>query len=500
MTETTELRIRRLVRELLTVHVDAFATLLAEGGFSIKEQRRRLDAMVRALDNIEIVDSLQEGGRTVPVALDQSADPPTVRLHRKLIDRVDDDAEILAAFRQPVARLLDISPVTAGLVLQCQDERQLKSLARTVQNGASEERVRLTQVPAIVEQRMKLFEARLAALGEEFGKDISPTLEGREKFCSKLSRARRGWPDWSTVARSTFMKAVIGEIEAHLDGLEGVPEAELWAEFCWESLDLSSQSFLRRAAKRLRARGDELDVADALTRLAAVVDDSGRIKPELSTWSSYADLWKAWEELFREEQRFLAWTPGRRPTPDVSVFEPPIKSLGLSEPDSLPWSAPLLSWSLREQNALRDLLHGLRSSLKEMRSVHFVSPVEVDPDAEEPELNVEAGNAALKIKVIESEHSLPDDFSRLLKRAYNAAHRAMLRQFDRLDASTKQRVLQSLRSAYDGYFQDARQVWSRRFQAWKSWEDRRAFSILSTELRHILGPSYFFDPFETPTT
>jgi hypothetical protein len=499
VSEPTELRIRRLVRELLTVRLDPFVTLLAEEEVPVDEQRRRLDTLVRALQQIEVDSTLSDRGRPVPVKVDADSKPPKIRVHRKLIDKVDADADLLLAFHQPIAQILEVSPVGVGLVLQCRDERQLKSLAKKAARQLESEKTLLTQVPAVVEQRMNLFEERLGEFAERFGDSVFLLLSGSEEFGAKLSRASGGWPDWTAVEKSSFMKGAVDEIVVALEGIDGAPPAALLVELCWESLDLSAQSFLRHAAQKLRAQQTDLDVESALRRMAQIVEpNGGGMSRSVGDWGAYGDLSTAWDDLFREEQRLLAWTPGRRSTPAVSVFGAPLRTMRMCEPESLPWEAPLLSWSMRERNALRDLLRGMHQTLLEHRTNTILEAPEILVDSDETLLDVDGGDVTLNVQVASGEQSLPDDYEALLGRALNACQQSMLAQFDRLEPSQKSRVLQTLRSAYGGYFGEAKQVWKRRFQAWKKWDEREAFTILSTELRHVLGPAIIFDAFQDP--
>jgi hypothetical protein len=396
---------------------------------------------------------------------------------------------------------LEISQVGVGLVLQCRDDRQLKSLSNKAAREINGERVQLTQVPAVVEQRMNVFEERISKFAEEFGDSVFLLLSGMDEFTKKLSRAKRGWPDWSTVERSPFMKGAVDEIEVAVEGIEDAPDASVLVELCWESLDLSPQSFLRHAAQKFRAQDSRVDIEQALRKLANIVDQqSDKLTRGLDQWSAYGEVAKAWTGLFREEQRMLAWTPGGRGTPPVSALATPLKTMRLCEPESLPWDAPLLSWSMREQNALRDLLVGLRRTLEEKRPADHLGEFDIPIDTDIAPLQIDVDDTSLKVQVVAGEHELPDNYDELLESALNANHQAMLTQFDRLEASQRKRVLQTLRSAYGGFFGEAKDVWDRRFQAWKKWDEREAFTILCTELRHVLGSAVIFDPFEDPRT
>jgi hypothetical protein len=496
-----DLRIKRLLRELLSTHVESLLALLAEEGVAAEEQRRRMDGLVRALAAIRFEEDLAQGTRQVPLLVDASRTPPAIRLHRKLIAGIE-DAEILRALHAPIAEILGLSPVGVGLVLHCRDERQLKNLVNQVARRDGE-RVRITQVAAIVEQRMQLFAARLDAVAEHFGDSVRWVMAGEDDFVAALGRAQGGWPDWEAIRDSAFIVGVIGELgEAVAGSKERSPSAELLVELCWESLELSAQSFLRHAAQQLRAHGGGVDLGGALRELADIVEEgSGESLRKVEEWPAFGELSKAWEGLFSAEQGMLAWMPGRRSTPPISVFDRLIDVLGICEPANLPWEAPLLAWSMREHHALRDLLVGFRGSLEQTGSAAGAEHFEIDAaeaNAAEAALNVEVAPTALQAQVVRRGYGLPDDYGRLLARAMNACHRSMLARFEGLDESGQMRVLHMLRSAYDGYFGDAREVWARRFQAWKMWAPAEAFRALSTELRHVLGPAMLFDPFLGP--
>ena len=493
-----ERRMAHLLREVLATHSEVMLALLAEQPIEPAEQIARMNALVRALGAVRFEEDLRANGRNIPLLLDTSCTPPVIRLHRQLIEGIE-DAEVLRAFHAPISEILGISPVGVGLALDCQDARQLKTLVAQMARRLGPERVRLTQVDAIVEQRVQLFNDRLESLVESFGEDLFWIRAGEDRFKAQLAENHKGWPDWDGVQGSRFIRGVIGELQECIEARADMPGAQILVELCWESLELSPQSFLRHAAQTLRADGDDYDLVGALRKLADAIDiDGGEAFYSIDAWPVYRDLCEAWGALFRAEQAMLPSVATRRNTPVISVLQPPLESLGICEPSTLPWDAPLLAWSVREHHGLRDLLVGLRNALEDQCARTEDVLVELRGDSLEPALEINRPAGALGLRVIQRGYALPEDYKALLTRAMHASFAAMAACFERLDAPTKGRVLRTLRTAYDGYFGEARALWARRFQAWDKWPTARAFRVLSTEIRHIAGPAMLFDPFDSP--
>lgn len=497
MSESIHERIQRLVREILTVHFELFPILLADKGVPTEEQRQRLDALARALMDVRAEGTLSEGGRPVPFKVDTQASPPLITINERLVGQVDDD-EFLYALHQPVSELLNLSPVTVGLVLQTRDDRQLRSLYSKAMKKLDGEAVRLTSVPAVVEQRIQLFENRIGRTIEAFGESSFVMLDGAEHFARKLRKAPRGWPDWGVVRKAEFIQSAVQTLEEALEDTKSAPDAELLGELCWDSLDLSPQSFLRQAAQQLRS-SDGVDVRGALTALSEMVEaDDQDVSPGIERWSTYAALASAWDELFRSEQRVLSWTPGRRPTPRISVFDPPVKSIRLNEPESLPWNEPLLSWSVREQKALKDLLTGLKRTLDDQIDESSGADADWFEAGRTSAMGVDSPAVDYKLDILASRKPLPNQYDEAMLEALRGNFARMMEQFESLDEASQKRAVTMLRSAYDGFFGQAKDVWKRRFQAIDDFDPVEAFGMLVGELRHVLGTNVVFDPFESP--
>lgn len=495
-----ERRVAHLLREVLATHSEVMLALLAEQPMEPAEQIARMNALVRALGAVQFEEKLRANGRNIPLLLDTSCSPPKIRLHRQLIQGIE-DAEVLRAFHAPISAILGISPVGVGLALDCQDARQLKTLVAQMARRQGPQRVRLTQVEALVEQRVQLFNDRIESVVERFGEDLFWIRAGEQEFKVQLAQTHRGWPDWDGVQGSRFIRGVIDELQECITGRSDMPGAQILVELCWESLELSPQSFLRHAAQTLRADGEDYDLVEALRKLAdAIGIDGSEAFYSVDAWPVYRDLCEAWDALFRAEQAMLPSVAPRRNTPVISVLERPLESLGICEPSTLPWDAPLLAWSVREHHGLRDLLVGLRNVLEDQFARIEDVRVELDGDSPEPALEINPPAGALGLRVIQRGYALPDDYKALLTRAMHASFAAMAACFERLDPPVQLRVLRTLRTAYDGYFSEARALWARRFQAWEQWSAARAFRVLSTEIRHIAGAAVLFDPFESPAS
>jgi hypothetical protein len=323
-------------------------------------------------------------------------------------------------------------------------------------------------------------------------------LDGAEHFARKLRKAPRGWPDWGVVRKSSFIESAVETLGEALGETQSAPDAELLGELCWDSLDLSPESFLRQAAQQLRS-SNGVHVRDALRALSEMVEaDNREVSPDLERWSTYAALASAWDELFRSEQRVLSWTPGRRPTPRISVFDPPMRTMRLNEPESLPWSEPLLSWSVREQKALKDLLTGLKRTLDDQIEESSGADEDWFDAGRESSMRVDTPAVDYTLEILASRKPLPDDYDEAMLEALRGNFSRMLEQFESLDAGSQNRAVTMLRSAYDGFFGQAKDVWKRRFQAIDDFDPVEAFGMLVGELRHVLGTNVVFDPFDSP--
>jgi hypothetical protein len=498
------LRLTRLTREFVSEHLPPLLGLLAEEGVPRDEQVRRADRLVRALLEFEIRPGLSDGTRRRPVALEpgdgEDAPERRVAFNPDLIGEEVGDGDILSLLEEPVTHCLDLSPMKAGLVLQIQDDERLTSLYKRASREAGIEPVSTVDIPSVVEEKFRLLEERSAELAIALtGQAFEPHGELDLDLEAFMERLEGRWPGWDELRSNDFIDSLVDRVELILRDYDAVPEPEMLVELCWESLELSSQSFIRHAARELRAlHHDVLDVQEILEDLADIVaEQEGGVPDELSEWDVFSEIGEIWDELFRTEQRVLAWSTEGRATPSISVFEPPLETFHLDQPDSLPWDYPLLCWSLRERQALRDLLEGHCQTIAQKAPDR---PEVVSAQLDERGTNDTLGRAAapddiaMSVAAFQVESEAERQFR--IERAMRANYNKLLGSFRSLDASRQHDVLQRLRAGYDGYFGDSQIVWDRRFEAWERLDEEDAFRLLSTELQNLVGPASIYDPFE----
>lgn len=499
--EESSLLVRRLgglVQKMLSTHVDSLLALMVEQGVEPAEQRARMDILVRALGEARFEPQLFQGGRAIPISVDLDATPAQIRLNAALFEGIEDSA-LLRACHGPIAQILQLSPVAVGLVLQSEDERQLKMLVQQAARRAGGTRVWRTQIPALAEQYITLFEERLDALAEHYGYRGARDSSGRSEFLALLAAAEGSWPEWEEVYATKFMLRAIDALRDGMVDEEVTQNAPLLVELCWESLELSTRAFLHHAAQQLRAQSTCRDLSGALRAWADIFRKKGdAITEDAQDWPIFGELHQAWQALYRAEHRSLVQKAMEVQVPPISVFAPPGESLGLNEPASLPWEAPLLAWTVREHHALRDLLVGFKQALISDELSRSAAPASPGAEFSEEPLSVGGAPEAFEAKVMRQPRDYSDDYFQHLSRAVDACEARMLAQLMILDDAQRMRALQTLRAAYTGYFGGAKPVWQRRFQGWKSWEPGRALRVLSRELRHIMGPAMLFDPFSAP--
>ncbi len=496
--EEAESRLRRLVRTFVGGYLPPLVGLLADRGIEKLEQATRVDRLVRSLLQACLEPNLTHEGRRVVVEIDEGADPPTVTFNAQFVDSVD-SSEAMGLFEKPASDILGISSLLVGIILELEDDDSLNSLANRARRGATSTPVGLAEVPAVVESRLRLLLRRLDRFVSLFVDELELEADLRTGVEAVVSADETVWPGWESIKSSEFVESLLSDLEAH-DELEALPEPETIVELCWESLDLSPQSFLRHAARRLRAdRNPELSLEAVLRRLAETVEPPDEaIRDEADAWEAFGELGEAWAGLFRAEQRMLDWSVVRRPTPALSVFEPPRKSLSMNEPSSLPWEMPLLSWSVREQNALRDLLEGHRKTIANQVDAFSSGERNFAPEPEEAPFETDKAREDFEVVVEASPPELTPKDRRRLDRAAQACWARLVAQFARQSTSDKKRILETLRSAYDGYFEQGAQVWSRRFQAWEQFPPEVALALMTEELTNILGRRAIFEPFYSP--
>lgn len=496
--DEAESRLRRLVRTFVGDYLPPLIGLLADTGVEKLEQAKRVDRLVRSLLGAQLESNLTHQGRRLVVEIDDSDDPPVVTFNEQFVDSVDAD-EAMGLFEKPAADILGVSPLLVGVILELEQGDSLNNLTNRARRGSGAPPIGLAEVPAVVESRLHLLVHRLDRFVSLFTDGLELDADIREGVQAVVSADETAWPGWESVNSSGFVADILEKLDIQVEA-EALPEPETVVELCWESLDLSPQSFLRHAARRLRAdRNDRLSLENVLRRLAETTEQpDDPIEEAADQWDTFEDLAEAWAGLFRAEQRTLGWSVVRRPTPDLSVFEPPRSSLHMNEPESLPWKVPLLCWSVREQNALRDLLEGHRKTVSNKLDRSDDADCVFVPDPAAPPFVTDDGSGDFSV-VVEASPPTPSSGDReRMDRAARACWARLVAQFDRQPEPGQHRILQTIRSSYDGYFEQGTDVWDRRFQAWEELPPEYALALMSEELTNILGGRALFEPFQSP--
>lgn len=499
MTEKTQERVQYLVQELLNKHTEVLLVLMAEAGHEHTEQRRRMDRLVRTLQECHIDPNLMDAGRSVPYLLVDQEPTPLLKFNGTMLEQISDQ-EILMALSRPIATLLDLSTVTVGLVVKERDEKQLTALANHAARQLTRPVARLTEVEAIVEQRVQLFEGRLYELIYRLSDRSMTELKSTEDFIGQLIERSSKWPDWMEVEPYDYTLEAIRNCVEALEGVDGLPMAQVIVELVWESIGLSTQSFLRIAARTLRTGSGAFRRDFVLRSLALVTAESGQAIPEqITAWPSFADLATAWVELWKCEQELAGSRNANLDVPEVSVYSPPGDIMGLSEPESLPWQFPLLCWTVRERDALRDLLIGLTQALGKSQTSAPPPQVYLDLlDAYGSPLEMSNGRFNVGLQSLGVDVDPPEDYEAILLRALTSAYTTTRVQYGSLDESSRQRAFHLLLGAYTGYMPQAKAVWDRRFSKIREMEKAEAFATLITKIHHVLRLPILFDIFEEP--
>jgi hypothetical protein len=225
--------------------------------------------------------------------------------------------------------------------------------------------------------------------------------------------------------------------------------------------------------------------------LQAVKSQERSLHDDLSTWPIYTDVEQAWLTLDDEERRTFGVTTcevDRRP---ASVIGEAGITFGMHEPNSLPWDCPLVSWTVREQGALRDLFVGIATTLPNRTAVHSFSLSGLTRE----QVRLKEGQGAGWGLQVASHRlsSVPSD-AESVAQAYSSVLTTMLEQFEALPLNHKDEAIRRIRRAYDDLFPDKGEIWARRFAG----TDGNDFKTLLTGIQHLLNTPIIFDPFLRP--
>lgn len=495
-------RVERICQDLIQTYMDLLIVLLAERGVSVEEQASRVDQLVRALGQLQIDASLFVQGRRVPMVVEQDAQQRwCIRLNAELLERVEDE-ELLFAFGKPIATMLELPSVSIGLVLQGHDEKQLRNLYHAAKSRVDAPTIASTSVLAIIEHRVRLFASRLKHLVVQLSRGHEVALKEEALLVEHL-QAQSSWPDWDTVGASAFMRETISAVEAALgqDKSTRHPPASTLLELCWESLDLSAQSFMRHVGRALRTQG--MDVSRALLEaIARIVEPHGvEALEDVSRWPSMQELDQAWRALYMAELETLGrHYQGSAQVKTISAFARVCDAMSLREPAELPFDYPLVCWSVREVSALRDLLQGFVQAHRALKPAHDDDQelLLVDVAAQVEPMQIDGARVSVELQVIGTTIEVLDGYEQLQRLAWEANRARLHAQFMAQPEDRQLSILKRLRGAYEGFFMQTKPVWERRLQGWELDEPLVALDRLAFGVEDVLKVPAYFDPFEAP--
>lgn len=497
MSDSFEQRIQRIVRQVLDTRIDLLALMMAEMGVPEGDARLRLVELVDALRRPVIEDTIFDDGRRMAIDV-RSGSPSTIHLNRELLSRVGDQ-EILTALARPVAQISDLAGVGVSLVFQAEDEQALRDLAMRASRRPEFPVVRAAEIPTWVSFRIETLVNRLRRMCAHLGRASALSAQGAEELLDLVLGART-WPDWTDVSSVAWCQGIVRAVEEALEDTPHEEHAEAVTELLWDSLALSPQSFVRHAGRTLRGQGgDVADVGDLLCALAAAVSVDGDLSTALDAWPAYANVWEAWQNLNRHEKAMFGPVLLRDKAPAPSVLVPARLAFGLDEPRELPWDAPLVCWTVREQNALRDLLIGFVKTLPG----HTEDALEGHPDLYDPSespLGQSEQKNAVGIQVVALHADTPLSVPASFSRAWSSCLHRILDQFLGLEAELRQTMNASLREAYDEMFPDSKAIWARRFYDLDQLSEVDAFKRLVTAPNDLFRTPVLLDPFHDPTS
>ena len=496
MSDDIGARVTNFARQIVDVHLPVLVGLMAEGGQQPMEQAERASRVVSLLRGAQVKESLSKDGRPVAVEVQGTGKYRQLVINGKMLARVDDSA-LASAVAGPLARLLDVSPVTTSLVLQMADIREMRGLAGTLGKQVDGEVISLTRVEELVRWRLETFEERLYRLVDGLGGWLEAPVLDRDSFVERIGECETRWPEWRKLKDEPYISTWLDAVDAELGRTDWAESTAGLGEMIWESVAISPGSALRQAARNLRSLtsgGDRQKLLEVLAEVVGSEDDP--IPGTLDEWSSFQELRDAWTTLWGEEDDALGARRRAFPVPEISVYEPPGPAMGFSAPENLPWDMPLLCWTVREREALRDLLGGNEESLARARSQIRVGRLSNNSRSDGQPLVNKARETRWIIQVPSRDPEMPEGFSEAVDRAYTALRASYEAAFANLDKKQQKKAIKLANGAYAGYLKSTKPVWRRRLSGIQYSPLPDIFSHFLTGLADALEWPVFVDVFE----
>lgn len=496
MSDEIRARVSRFTRQTIDFHLPLLVGMMAEEGRDTDDQSRRASALVSLLRRARVDAQLMAEGRPIPVEIQKNGDGPQLVINGQMLARVDDGA-LAGAMAGPVARVLKISPISVGLVLQLSDENQVRGLKSQLGGRSGAAVIPLTRIGELVGWRLETFGRRLERLVEGAGGRLKAPEVSVEEFCREAVEGARSWPEWREVENTPFMTAWQSRVKGELGHTRWGQQAEKLMEMIWESLIISPRSALRQAAQTLRSLPVRADRGALLEIIAdALGGDGDTIDGALESWPTFGDLQEAWEELWREEDDAIGARRRVFRVPTISVFQSPGAVMGFDEPANLPWDQPLLCWTLRERSALQDLLTGMKKTLARTRAKIRSGRLGENAGKEGSPL-VGGIESNWSIQIPSRVPPMPDGLSAAVDRAFSSTRATYLEAFSALDMSSQLQALSRARGSYGGYLASTKAIWNRRLVEDQDAPLKDIFQVFLTGLANALEWPIFIDVFES---
>lgn len=475
---------------MLDTRIDLLAIMMAEAGVDAETARKRLTRLVHGLRNPRVEKTIFDNGRRLATKVDGDH----IVMNRELLERVG-DAEVINALARPVAEITQLASVGVSLAFQIDDDQLMRDLTMKAQRRVEGEVVRASSLTDWVHYRVETLVERLGRLCAELGKPGSFDTSGTDELQQQV-QGSVVWPEWMDIGTLDWCQSAVSEVATALEQTPYQPHAETLVELMWDSLVLSPQSFVRHAGRTARTLSS-LDIGELLLALARAMTGNEQQSTDLADWPAYQDVYEAWRDLDRHERAIFGPVLLGDATPAASVIVPAREAFGLNEPRELPWDAPLVCWTTREQRGLRDLLNGFIKTLPG-DTEHALSGHKLEQAADIPPLSAAGPRSTFAVQVVPLGSDATMLPSQSAGRAWSACVREVLRQFESTDEYTQEAVIASLRSAYDHLFPASQAIWARRLFDLHEHSPTATVQRLVTMVNNLFNMPLLFDPFVEP--
>lgn len=477
-------RLHRVVRQVLDTRIELLAIMMIEAGIEAEAVRQRLALLVKALRSPVIDDTIFENGRRMATAVEDGR----IRFNRELLQRVD-DSEVLTALAKPVAQITELASVGVSLAFQIDDDQLMRDLTMKTQRRVDSEVVRASSITEWVQYRLDTMAERVVGLTNELGRPTDFDAVATDALREQVAAAPV-WPEWSDVEAVDWCADAVRIVRESTSGTPIEDHAELLVGLLWDSVVLSTQSFLRHAGRTLRPFAAQLDLCEVVEALTVAVSTEESVRTDVAGWTAYVEIAELWAELNREERAQFGHVVGPPVVQPASVIAAAGLAFGLDRPSDLPWSVPLVCWTTREQRALRDLLAGM-VKLMPMRGT-----VDTGVPSAAMALAVTGEAREIQLQVVDEEPGV-DAAPHAPRGAFGACVREVVQRFEASDEMLQEAALASVRGAYDEWFPASHEMWKRRLYAAERGGVAQ-FEALVAAIDDVFAVPMFFDPFQEP--